>query len=91
MLKGSLRQREQTEVLLAGLDDTIDIHSPKIFGEELYRVEIPVEEQYEVAVPDHHPFLLIQPNIITTITLNINKLAKTTSQPDGCSATFALN
>ena len=55
---GPLGQRQQPEILLAGLNDSFDISSAEVFCEQVDRLEFPVGKQHEVTEAHRHPVLL---------------------------------
>ena len=57
-IDGPLGQRKQAEVLLAGLDDALDVRAAEVVGEQFRRSEALVGEQHEVSEADRQPVLL---------------------------------
>lgn len=55
---GPLGQRQQPEILLAGLKDSFNIRSAKVFCEQVDRFEFLVGKQHEVTEAHRHPVLL---------------------------------
>ena len=55
-------KRQQAQVFLAGLDDTLDVRTAEVVGEEFRRREVLVGEQHEVAEPHRQPVLLLVPH-----------------------------
>lgn len=55
---GPLGQRQQPEILLAGLNDSFNIRSAKVFCEQVDRLEFLVGKQHEVTEAHRHPVLL---------------------------------
>ena len=58
-IDGPLGQRKQAEVLLAGLDDALDVRPAEVVRQQLRRSEFLVGEQHEVAEPHGQPVLLL--------------------------------
>lgn len=55
---GPLGQRQQPEILLAGLNDSFNIRSAEVFREQVDRLEFLVGKQHEVTEANRHPVLL---------------------------------
>lgn len=55
---GPLGQRQQPEILLAGLNDSFNIRSAEVFCEQVDRLEFLVGKQHEVTEAHRHPVLL---------------------------------
>lgn len=55
---GPLGQRQQPEILFAGLNDSFNIRSAKVFCEQVDRLEFLVGKQHEVTEAHRHPVLL---------------------------------
>lgn len=55
---GPLDQRQQPEILLAGLNDSFNISSAEVFCEQVDRLEFLVGKQHEVTEAHRHPVLL---------------------------------
>ena len=56
---GPLGQRQQHEILLAGLDDSFNVSSAEVFCEQIGRLEFLVGEHHEVTEAHGHPVLLL--------------------------------
>lgn len=54
-----LGQRQQAEVLLACLDDTLDVRPSEVFRQQLCRGKVLVGEEHEVTVSHRQPVLLL--------------------------------
>lgn len=52
-------QGQKAEILLACLDDTLNVSASEVLGEQLRRGELPVGKQHEVTEPDGQPILFL--------------------------------